>query len=297
MAERDEIIENVFSRSIFVGLIRLMRPKQWIKNSFVFAPVLFSNLFFHKEYMFRAFFAALLFCMASSATYIVNDIYDLKVDRQHHKKKKLRPLASGQVKISQGVKLLIIIYSLLILGLFQFPSVAQTIFGYLFLNLAYTFFLKHQPIIDIFTISSGFILRVYAGALAVSVPVSSWMFITVLCLALYLASVKRRQELIFNSKLGRNVNKYYTAALLNRYAEISAIASLMFYSLYVMSEHPDLVITIPFVIYGIFRYWYLVELTDAGESPTETLLADGQLLITIIIWVALCSHFIAKTPG
>jgi 4-hydroxybenzoate polyprenyltransferase len=297
MAERDEIIENVFSRSIFVGLIRLMRPKQWIKNVFVLAPVLFSNLFLHQEYMLRAFFAALLFCMASSATYIVNDIYDLEVDRQHHKKKKLRPLASGQVKISQGVKLLIFIYSLLILGLFQFPSVAQTIFGYLFLNLAYTFFLKHQPIIDIFTISSGFILRVYAGALAVSVPVSSWMFITVLCLALYLASVKRRQELIFNSKLGRNVNKYYTAALLNRYAEISAISSLMFYSLYVMSEHPDLVITIPFVIYGIFRYWYLVELTDAGESPTETLLADGQLLITIIIWVALCSHFIAKTPG
>ena len=140
-------------------------------------------------------------------------------------------------------------------------------------------------------------MRVYAGALAVSVPVSSWMFVTVLCLALYLASVKRRQELIFNRKLGRNVHKYHTPELLNRYAEISATASLMFYSLYVMSEHPELVITIPCVIFGIFRYWYLVELSDAGESPTETLLADWQLLITIIIWVALCTHFIIKTPG
>jgi len=295
MAEERED-ENGSSLVLFVGLIRLMRPKQWIKNSFVFAPLLFANLFSHQDSLLRVFFAAFIFCMASSAAYIVNDIYDLEMDRQHSKKNKFRPLASGHVKISQAVKLLIFIYVLLLFGFFQLPSVTQTILGYLLLNLAYTFVLKKQPIIDIFTISIGFILRVYTGAIVVSVPVSSWMFITVLCLALFLASVKRRQEVSSNSTLGRNVLKYYTPTLINRYAEIAATSSLMFYSLYVMSEHPELVITIPFVIYGIFRYWYLVEFMDAGESPTETLLCDWQLLLTIMIWVALCSHFIVQAP-
>lgn len=157
------------------------------------------------------------------------------------------------------------------------------------LNLAYSFRLKHQPVLDIFTIAIGFVLRVYAGAVALDVPVSEWMFVTTLCLALYLAAVKRRQEISQSGSQGRKVLGAYSVALIDRYAEMSATGALVFYSMFVMEARPELVITVPLVLFGLFRYWYVVEALEGGESPTDALLSDWQLLATVALWVGACA--------
>jgi 4-hydroxybenzoate polyprenyltransferase len=143
-------------------------------------------------------------------------------------------------------------------------------------------------VVYIFAIASGFVLRVYAGAVALDVPVSSWMFITTLCLALYLAAIKRRQELSQSGVEGRKVLERYSVALVDRYAEMSATGALLFYSIFVISAKPDLVVTIPLVLFGLFRYWFVVEALDRGESPTDALISDWQLLLTVLLWVVAC---------
>ena len=274
-----------------------MRPRQWVKNVFVLAPLLFSGEFLNSDAIGRALFAVLMFCLASSATYIVNDMYDIEHDRRHPKKSKSRPLAAGYVSMRIALTLLSILYGALIWGWFISPEVMLIISVYLVLNLAYTFALKHQPVIDIFTIAIGFVLRVFAGGMAISINISSWMSVTTLCLALYLAALKRRQELSQSGNQGRKVLNKYSIPLVDRYAEMSAIGALMFYSMFVMSSKPQLVITIPLVLFGLFRYWYVVDALDLGESPTDTLLADWQLLLTAVLWVAVCSWALWPVQG
>lgn len=266
-----------------------MRPRQWVKNAFVFAPLLFTGAFLERAAVESVALAALLFCIASSATYIVNDLHDIERDRRHPKKSLSRPLASGLVSPTLAGILLLALYAALALGWLLKPAVVQVIAGYLLLNLAYTFVLKHQPVIDIFTIAIGFVLRVYAGAMALAVPVSSWMFVTTLCLALYLAAVKRRQELASNGSESREVLRHYSPALIDRYAEMAATGALLFYSLFVITARPELVITIPLVLYGLFRYWFVVEAKGGGESPTDALLTDWQLLLSVALWGIACA--------
>jgi decaprenyl-phosphate phosphoribosyltransferase len=273
--------------SVLVGLIKLMRPKQWVKNAFVLAPLIFVGEFMNPDSVGKALLAMFLFSLASSTAYIINDLHDIEHDRKHPVKSKIRPLVSGLVTKSQALVLLGILYAGLVWGYFQQPSVILVILGYLVLNLAYTFILKHQPVIDIFTIAIGFVLRVYAGAVALSVPLSSWMFVTTLCLALYLAAIKRRQELVQSGTEGRKVLGHYTVSLMDRYAEIAATGAMLFYSLFVMTVRPEMVITIPFVLFGLFRYWFIVESLGDGESPTDVLLSDWQLLLTVVTWVGI----------
>ncbi|MEC4722913.1 decaprenyl-phosphate phosphoribosyltransferase [Noviherbaspirillum sp. CPCC 100848] len=270
------------------GAFALMRPRQWIKNGFVFAPLVFTGEFLVKASVQHALLATFLFCVASSATYIVNDIRDIENDRRHPKKSRTRPLAAGIISVPVALLLLLVLYAVLIAGWFVMPKVMLIIIGYLALNVAYTFVLKHQPVLDIFTIAAGFVLRVYAGAMALAVPVSGWMFVTTLCLALYLAAVKRRQELSQNGSEGRRVLQKYSVVLLDRYAEMSATGALVFYGMFVMSERPEMVVTIPLVLFGLFRYWFVVEELDGGESPADALLADWQLLATVLLWLAAC---------
>ena len=272
-----------------VAVLSLMRIRQWVKNGFVFAPLLFSGELFNIESIDRAAAAALLFCAASSATYVINDLRDIEADRNHPKKSKSRPLASGLVSKYTALILLGMLYFILVCGYFVMPKVMLVITVYLILNLAYTFFLKHEPVIDIFTIAFGFVLRVIAGAVALDLAPSVWMCVTTLCLALYLAAVKRRQELAQSGADGRRVLQRYSVALVDRYAEMSATGALIFYSMFVMSARPELAITIPLVLYGLFRYWYVVEALDGGESPTDALLADWQLMLVIALWVAACA--------
>lgn len=280
-----------------IGLVKLARPKQWIKNGFVLAPLVFSGEFLDVTAISHALLAVLLFCLASSATYIVNDMRDIERDRRHPKKSRTRPLASGVVSVPAALVLLGVLYACLVWGWFVAPKVIMVIAAYMLLNLAYTFVLKHQPVVDIFTIAIGFVLRVYAGAMALNVPVSSWMFITTLCLALYLAAVKRRQELSQSGIDGRKVLEKYSVSLIDRYAEMSATGALLFYSMFVMSAKPELVITVPLVLFGLFRYWYVVEALDGGESPTDALLADWQLLLTVVLWVATCAWALWPVKG
>jgi len=280
-----------------LGLMQLMRPKQWVKNGFVLAPLVFAGEFLNPAAVGHAFLAVLLFCVASSATYIVNDMHDIKRDRRHPKKAKTRPLAAGTVPVRIALALLAGLYASLVWGWFVAPKVVMVIAAYLALNLAYTFVLKHQPVVDIFTIAIGFVLRVYAGAMALDVPVSSWMFITTLCLAIYLAAVKRRQELNQSGTEGRKVLEKYSVSLVDRYAEMSATGALLFYGMFVMSAKPELVITVPLVLFGLFRYWYVVEALDGGESPTDALLTDWQLLLTVVLWVAVCGWALWPAQG
>ena len=268
-------------------MLRLLRPKQWIKNSFVLAPLLFTGQFLELNTVLQVLAATGLFCIASSASYIVNDLRDVERDRRHPIKS-LRPLAAGHLTIKMALIQLVVLYLILLWGWYAFPWVSMVIAIYLVLNLAYSFGLKHQPIIDIFVIAIGFVLRVWAGAMAIDVPVSGWMFVTTLCLALYLAAIKRGQELAQQGVKSREVLKQYSPALVNRYAEMSATCALVFYSLFVMSNKPALVVTVPLVLFGLFRYWFVVDALGAGESPTDALFEDRQLLATVIVWMATC---------
>lgn len=274
--------------------IQLLRPRQWLKNAFVLAPLLFAGRFLDPGAVAPALGAALLFCLAASAVYVANDLRDRERDRGHPTKARTRPLAAGTVTPRQAVGLLILLLAALAAGGVLLPEPMPVIAAYLALNLLYTFHLKEQPVVDIFVVAIGFVLRVYAGALAIAVPVSGWMFVTTLCLALYLAAVKRRQELLHAGSGARAVLERYTPALVERYAEMSATGALLFYSLYVVTAQPALVITVPLVLFGLFRYWYVVEVEGGGEAPTDVLLSDRPLQLAVAVWVAACAWVILK---
>lgn len=271
-------------------LLRLMRPKQWVKNAFVLAPLLFSGLLTNSEAIQSAIAAFVIFCLASSATYVLNDYSDIENDKKHPVKSKTRPLASGEVSKRTARILMVALYAIVVASTFFYPKVVVVVVSYLLLNVAYTFYLKHQPVLDIFTIATGFVLRVLAGAVSLSVPLSSWMFITTLSLALYLAAIKRRQELVKSGASARDVLKNYSLNLIDKYAEMSATCAILFYSLFVMSDRPDMVFTIPFVLFGLYRYWFIVEMEDSGESPTDALFNDRILQLTIVGWVGACFY-------
>ena len=277
------------------GLIKLVRPKQWVKNSFVFAPLIFAGEFLHPDSVYSTLLAAFLFCIAASAVYIVNDLKDIEKDRIHPEKSKKRPLASGQVSPQSAIILLTLLYIVLISFWAVVPNVIYVIFIYLVLNWAYTFKLKHEPVIEIFIVAFGFVLRVYAGAMALTVPVSHWMFITTLSISLYLASIKRRQELLQSGSQSRGVLAYYSVTLIDRFAEMSAVTAVVFYGLYVMEVQPKLVVTVPLVIFGLFRYWYIVETLKGGESPTDVIIQDKQILLTVLLWVGCCIWVLLPT--
>lgn len=266
------------------AMLRLIRPKQWIKNAFVFAPLIFARSFVHPELIVRAFVAFVVFCIASSATYVFNDLRDVAKDRQHPTKRFTRPIAAGQV--SEGTaKMLIAVFLIALCTVPLFNLQLAGVIGlYLGLNAAYTLKLKHVAVVDLFCIASGFVLRVLAGAVAIAVPLSSWMAITTLCLALYLATIKRRQELEGSGKAGRSVLSEYTTVLLDRYAELSALSAIVFYSIFVLEVRHSLSGTIPFVLFGLFRYWFIVDRYGSGESPTDALWKDWPLILTVVCW-------------
>lgn len=261
----------------------------------MFSPLVFSGSLTNTSSLIEATIATLFFCIASSTIYIINDYHDIEKDRLHPVKSKTRPLASGAVSKPAALITFVVLASFLFVGGYMLTSALPIIILYFFINLLYTFYLKHQPVIDIFTIATGFVLRVYAGAMAIEIEVSTWMFVTTLCLALFLASVKRKKELMGSGTAGRDVLNSYSVELVDKYAQMSAMGALVFYSLFVLSERPELAATIPFVIYGLYRYWFTVEQLDKGESPTDALYSDWQLGMTVLIWVACCAYIIVTT--
>jgi decaprenyl-phosphate phosphoribosyltransferase len=277
-----------------MALLRLLRPKHWIKNLFVLAPLIFSGLFTRADALLLALFGTLLFCVAASMVYIINDLADLKIDALHPVKRVERPLASGAVSVLTARLVLVVLGALLLAGsVVSIPLVAVLIV-YIVLNLLYSTWLKRMPVIDIFCVAAGFVLRVYAGAVVIDVPLSSWMLVTTLAIALYLAAIKRRDELEVQGDAARAVLGQYTVPLLDRFALMASVCAMVFYCMFVVTTRPVLAFTIPFVLFGIFRYWFLVDRKGRGESPTDALWSDLPLAITVVLWGILCAYLLRQ---
>jgi decaprenyl-phosphate phosphoribosyltransferase len=268
----------------FLLVLRLLRPRQWVKNLFVFAPLLFSSEFVHAGPVWRTFVAAAYFCLASSSAYIMNDLLDLEHDRSHPSKSR-RALASGAVSTRQAWIVLAVLLVLTMTGFAFSPLMMAAVIGYLLLNLAYSLRLKSVPVVDIFCVAGGFVIRVYAGALAIDVSLSQWMLITTLCLTLYLAAGKRRHELMTNGNSSRKVLEHYSVHLIDLYAAMSAVGALVFYGIFTVMHRPELTVTIPLVIFGIFRYWFVVEKESGDDPPTDALVSDMWLMATVVAWL------------
>ena len=275
------------SPSKLFSILTLIRVKQWVKNAFIFATLVFANHFLILSSVEKSIYAFLFFCIASSIVYVINDMHDIENDKRHPTKSKKRPLASGALTLKDAQVILLFLIPTALISAYILPQVALVILAYLILNLAYSKWLKHKPVLDIFSIATGFVLRVFAGAVAISVPISNWMFITTLCLALFLSSMKRRSELLQIGSDSRKVLDQYSPELISKYAEMSASGTLVFYSLYIVSEQPQLIMSIPMVLFGIYRYWYIASIADKGESPSDIVLEDRQLQCAIFLWLAL----------
>lgn len=272
-------------------LFVLLRPKEWVKNFFVFAPLIFSGMFLNQYALLKSFYAFIFFCIASSVVYIINDICDIDNDKSHPIKKQ-RPLANNVIKINEALFLLLLLFIILLFSILLNAKFSLILFAYILLNIFYSFKLKYEPVIDIFSIALSFVLRVISGSYALDLPISSWMCITTLSLALFLASIKRRQELKNIGTSSRKVLENYNIILIERFAEMAVTGTLIFYSLFVLSSKPSLTITIPFVMFALFRYWYIVQEITKSESPTDVLFNDWQIICTIFLWLCLTLYFV-----
>jgi decaprenyl-phosphate phosphoribosyltransferase len=286
---------SVVPRTQSLAVLRLLRPKQWIKNLFVLAPLIFSGLFTRESSTLLALFATLLFCVAASMVYVFNDLADRHIDALHPVKRFTRPLASGAVSVGAARALLAMLGALLLLGSYVSIPLVGVLLAYILLNVLYSSWLKRVPVVDIFCVAAGFVLRVYAGAVVIDVPLSSWMLITTLSIALYLAAIKRRDELEVQGDGARAVLGQYTIPLLERFSLMASVCAMVFYSMFVVTTRPVLAFTIPFVLFGIFRYWFLVDRHGRGESPTDALWSDRPLAVTVLLWGVLCA-FLLRQP-
>jgi len=279
-----------------ISLIKLLRPKQWIKNFFVFAPLVFSRHIFDLSYLIPSLGAFVVFSLMSSAVYIINDILDVESDRAHPKKR-YRPIAAGEVSVRQALIFMAILCAV-IAGLLVFmkPLFAGVIVLYFITNLLYSLRIKNIVLLDVFFISFGFMLRVLGGAAAIGVVVSSWMILTTIFISLFLAISKRRGELssiisIENVERQRKVLKEYDIPFADQLNTIAAAGTIISYALYTVSERTvftfgteKLIYTTPFVIYGIFRYMYLMHRKNAGESPTTIVTKDIPIIVNVLMW-------------
>lgn len=281
-------------KSVF-AILELMRPKQWVKNFFVIAPLFFSKKISVTPIVLNVLGAFILFCFFSSSVYLLNDIIDLENDKNHPKKSN-RPLAKGVVSAKLVLALSLILLSIAIMGSF-FLNKSFLMVGliYWFINLSYCLYLKHLAIVDVICIAIGFVLRVVAGGIVVKVPSSPWILTTTIFLSLFLGFSKRRGEIALSlassNQSSRPALKNYSIQLLDQFLVICATASIISYALFALSDYAfkrfgthNLIYTIPFVIFGIFHYLYLIQFTDFYESPTETLYLDKVLMFNVVLW-------------
>ncbi|HOE70936.1 MAG TPA: decaprenyl-phosphate phosphoribosyltransferase [Brevefilum sp.] len=275
------------------NIIKTMRPKQWLKNVFVFAGLVFDRQLLSSASFLITLAAAFLFCLVSSMIYIINDLVDIKFDRQHPVKKH-RPLASGALSRRSAV------IALVVLGLLTFPAafflntaLGWIIAAYFILMLAYSLWLKHIALIDVMIIAAGFVLRVAAGVIIIETErFSPWLFVATVFLALFIGLGKRRSEIeLLNTKAPshRRVLDGYTLELLDQLLTIVLSTTLMTYCLYTFSttNTPDsfhMMFTIPFVIYGLFRYLYLVRIENSGGTPEDIVVSDRPMQAAILLW-------------
>ena len=275
------------------ALLKSMRPKQWTKNGVIFAALIFDGQLFHLPALSVTLAGFILLCLISGAVYIINDLVDVEKDKLHPKKK-FRPIAAGEISKKAATT------AAILLPLIALPLsfLLNPIFGllmtlYLVLQLAYSFKLKHLVIIDVMTIAAGFVIRVGAGVSLIEVArFSPWLYVCLTLLMLFMGFGKRRQELLLLQNGGQNTRAIlsdYSLKFLDDMILIVAAATIMSYSLYTFSA-PNLpgnhwmMLTIPFVLYGIFRYLYTIHILNGSGDPSEVLLQDRPLLITVVLW-------------
>ncbi len=267
---------------------------QWAKNLFVLAPLVFGRLLGDRVAVGRALLALLAFCCAASAIYLVNDIRDREEDR-NHPLKRLRPLAAGTLGVPTAVAAtLVLVAAAAAIAVFLGLAFGISLGAYLILNLCYNLGFKHMVILDVMSISLGFVLRVVAGAQATHVEVSRWLFLCTIFLALFLAFSKRRHEIMLLSSAAsgqRKVLDHYSPAFLDQMINVVTASSVVSYALYSVAPETvakyktqDLVYTIPLVLYGIFRYLYLMYQKPGARNPTEAILRDPPFLINMVLW-------------
>lgn len=277
-----------------MDIVISMRPQQWLKNTIVFAALVFSRQFQDGEKVLISLVVFIIFSLLSGAVYLVNDVVDREEDRKHRDKFS-RPLAAGRLSPSLALRAAVIVTIPALIGAFCIdPGLGLISLGYLLLISAYSLFLKRIVIVDVLVIAFGFILRVLAGGVAIGVPISEWLFICTFLLALFLALSKRRHELVLlggETSGHRKTLSEYSANLLDQMIAVVTSSTLMAYSLYTLASRtqievsPRLYYSIPFVLYGIFRYLYLVHRKDKGGEPGRTIFADRPLLIDVLLWV------------
>jgi len=273
------------------ALLRTMRPRQWTKNAFLFAALVFDGKLFHLTDFLRTLAGFGLFCLISSAVYIFNDLLDVESDRQHPLKKN-RPIASGKLSVTSAmVAGIVLVLFTLAAGYLLAWQFALTLLVYFALMLAYSKWLKHVLILDVLVLAAGFVLRVHAGTTLIVVErFSPWLYVLMTLLALYLGFGKRRAELALLAQAAtgqRQVFDGYTMPLLDQFITIVSGTTIVAYALYTFfrpAAPESLMLTIPFVVYAIFRYLYLVQVKHIGGEPEEILLSDRPLQISILIW-------------
>jgi len=272
------------------ALFKLMRPKQWIKNFFVFAAIIFSGNFLNTGLLTSNLLTFALFCLTSSSIYIINDIVDIEKDRAHPTKK-FRPLPSGNITVSAALVCCTIIVAAVALISYNYLDIRITgiYMIYFVMNILYSFILKNIVIIDVMTITLGFVLRVASGGYATGVQVSTWLFLCTILLSLFLALNKRKSEIITlkeDSVSHRKILEEYSVSSIDKMLTTVTPSILMAYCLYTFSstQSRTMMLTIPFVLYGVFRYEYLIDKENAGGKPEDVFTKDIPFLINILLW-------------
>ncbi len=279
--------------SILRAIIQTMRPKQWTKNIVVYAALVFDGKFLEPDLFFKTTALFVLFCLVSSSVYLLNDLVDREKDRAHPLKRH-RPLASGALRPGHAIVALIILLGFSLPGAWWLDPVAGTILaGYFVMNVAYSFWLKHLVILDVFTIAAGFVLRVAAGAAVVHVErFSPWLYVCITLLALIIALGKRRAELVALEEDAGNhraILDEYNLNFLDHLISLTTGATVVTYSLYTFSaqnlpENHLMMLTIPIVIYFLFRYLYLIHVRHLGGAPDELIFKDKPLFVSAAFW-------------
>lgn len=275
------------------ALIKTLRPRQWTKNVFVLAALVFDRQLTNPHAFLRSIASFFLFCLISSTVYIINDILDVEADRQHPTKKK-RPIASGALPVPVAIAAAVVVLITTFPAAYILsPGFAAVALVYFLVNLAYSTRLKHVPLVDVLIIAAGFVLRVAAGVSVIEVErFSPWLYVVTTLFALYIGFGKRRAEiklLLENAESHRPALDGYTIPFLDQLITIVSSTTIVAYSLYTFSapnlpENHTMMLTIPFVLYGIFRYLFLMQVNGEGGAPEELLLSDRPLQVVILLW-------------
>jgi 4-hydroxybenzoate polyprenyltransferase len=292
-------------RSRAVSFLVALRPRQWAKNVFVFAALVFAERLGDTTAVLRVCGAFAVFCVLSSAVYLINDVRDRESDRRHPQKRR-RPIAAGEIGPGTASAASLILAVVALFAAFGLSdALGRVAAAYLVLNLAYSFGLKRIVILDVMMVASGFLLRALAGAVVIDVAISRWLVMCTGLLALFLGFVKRRQEIAAteDGSGARSTLKEYSLPFLDQMIAIVTGATVVAYSLYAFSPEvaqklgtENLGLTIPFVLFGIFRYLYLVHQRGVGENPTTVVLTDLPLILDVLLWAAsvICALYVLR---